>query len=631
MSAIIIRGGRPLSGSLTVQGAKNSVLPILAATLLSGEVCRIRHCPRLRDVETAMEILRHLGCRADWQGRDLLVDAADLTRWDVPDHLMSRMRSSVVFLGAILARCGQAEMTYPGGCELGARPIDLHLAALRSMGAAIQETGGRLACRRERLTGTEIVLSLPSVGATENAMLAACGAEGTTVIANAAREPEIVDLQTFLQKMGAHVQGAGSSTVVVEGGAPLHGCVHTVVADRIVAATYLAAAAGTGGDIRLEGVDYRHLSAVATMLRQAGCRLTCGETSIRLQAPRRLQSAGPIRTAPYPGFPTDAQAVLMASLLRSEGATVFVENIFDSRYRHVPEMVRMGTDIRLEGRVAVVCGVDRLHGAAVRAKELRGGASLVLAGLQAEGETTVTGVEHIQRGYEDLTGELAQLGADIVGALVLFFKVDTISVSGNDRYSRETILAASGVSEGDNLFLLNKYDAAARITEALPYVESVRLSRKLPGTLRIDIVECSDPAGIQQDGHCWLISPEGKLVDSPAEAPDGCPMVTGLSLTDPQVGSLAAVPEEQSGDLARLLELLRQLRSKGMTAQIGEIRFEESGIVLRYQDRLDVCLDREDDFAYRLRYLAAVLEKLEENETGTIRWDAEGSARFIPG
>lgn len=413
MSAIIIRGGRPLSGSLTVQGAKNSVLPILAATLLSGEVCRIRHCPRLRDVETAMEILRHLGCRADWQGRDLLVDAADLTRWDVPDHLMSRMRSSVVFLGAILARCGQAEMTYPGGCELGARPIDLHLAALRSMGAAIQETGGRLVCRRERLTGTEIVLSLPSVGATENAMLAACGAEGTTVIANAAREPEIVDLQTFLQKMGAHVQGAGSSTVVVEGGAPLHGCVHTVVADRIVAATYLAAAAGTGGDIRLEGVDYRHLSAVATMLRQAGCRLTCGETSIRLQAPRRLQSAGPIRTAPYPGFPTDAQAVLMASLLRSEGATVFVENIFDSRYRHVPEMVRMGADIRLEGRVAVVCGVDRLHGATVRAKELRGGASLVLAGLQAEGETAVTGVEHIQRGYEDLTGELAQLGADI--------------------------------------------------------------------------------------------------------------------------------------------------------------------------------------------------------------------------
>ena len=413
MSAIIIRGGRPLSGSLTVQGAKNSVLPILAATLLSGEVCRIRHCPRLRDVETAMEILRHLGCRADWEGRDLLVDAADLTRWDVPDHLMSRMRSSVVFLGAILARCGQAEMTYPGGCELGARPIDLHLAALRSMGAAIQETGGRLVCRRERLTGTEIVLSLPSVGATENAMLAACGAEGTTVIANAAREPEIVDLQTFLQKMGAHVQGAGSSTVVVEGGAPLHGCVHTVVADRIVAATYLAAAAGTGGDIRLEGVDYRHLSAVATMLRQAGCRLTCGETSIRLQAPRRLQSAGPIRTAPYPGFPTDAQAPLLATACVADGTTVFVENIFENRYRHIPELVRMGAAVKTEGKVAVVEGVEILYGASVEAPDLRGGAALVVAGLCAEGKTEIGGVEYIERGYECIESTLTSIGADI--------------------------------------------------------------------------------------------------------------------------------------------------------------------------------------------------------------------------
>ena len=413
MRYITIEGGTPLRGEVAVQGAKNSVLPILAATLLSGDVCRIEGCPHLSDVDSAADILRYLGCAVQWDGDDLLVDSTTLTRCDIPQTLMRRMRSSVIFLGAILARCGWAELSYPGGCELGPRPIDLHLAALRALGADIDDAGGTLRCRARRLTGCQIVLATPSVGATENAMLAACGAEGTTVIANAAREPEIVDLQTFLQKMGAHVQGAGSSTVVVEGGAPLHGCVHTVVADRIVAATYLAAAAGTGGDIRLEGVDYRHLSAVATMLRQAGCRLTCGETSIRLQAPRRLQSAGPIRTAPYPGFPTDAQAVLMASLLRSEGATVFVENIFDSRYRHVPEMVRMGADIRLEGRVAVVCGVDRLHGAAVRAKELRGGASLVLAGLQAEGETAVTGVEHIQRGYEDLTGELAQLGADI--------------------------------------------------------------------------------------------------------------------------------------------------------------------------------------------------------------------------
>ena len=413
MQKLVIEGGKPLEGEIFLHGAKNSALPILAGTLLCDGETVLENCPRLTDVFAACRILTHLGCRCTVQEHTVTVQVRDLCADTIPEVLMQEMRSSIIFLGAVLGRSGSCHLSYPGGCELGARPIDLHLAALRSMGAAIQETGGRLVCRRERLTGTEIVLSLPSVGATENAMLAACGAEGTTVIANAAREPEIVDLQTFLQKMGAHVQGAGSSTVVVEGGAPLHGCVHTVVADRIVAATYLAAAAGTGGDIRLEGVDYRHLSAVATMLRQAGCRLTCGETSIRLQAPRRLQSAGPIRTAPYPGFPTDAQAVLMASLLRSEGATVFVENIFDSRYRHVPEMVRMGADIRLEGRVAVVCGVDRLHGAAVRAKELRGGASLVLAGLQAEGETTVTGVEHIQRGYEDLTGELAQLGADI--------------------------------------------------------------------------------------------------------------------------------------------------------------------------------------------------------------------------
>lgn len=413
MSAIIIRGGRPLSGSLTVQGAKNSVLPILAATLLSGEVCRIRHCPRLRDVETAMEILRHLGCRADWQGRDLLVDAADLTRWDVPDHLMSRMRSSVVFLGAILARCGQAEMTYPGGCELGARPIDLHLAALRSMGAAIQETGGRLVCRRERLTGTEIVLSLPSVGATENAMLAACGAEGETVICNAAREPEIADLQDYLCAMGAEVRGAGGSVITVTPKRPLHGCVHRVIPDRIVAATYLCAAAAAGGEVTLRNTEHRHLAAVTTVLDQAGCGVRCGEGYIQLVRTGPLRAVPPVRTAPYPGFPTDCQAILMAALLRAQGTTVFVENIFQSRYRHVPELARMGADIRTEGRVAVVCGTERLHGTEVVATDLRGGAALAVAGLAAEGVTTVQGIGHIQRGYADLAGDLRALGARI--------------------------------------------------------------------------------------------------------------------------------------------------------------------------------------------------------------------------
>ena len=411
--SLIIEGGRRLCGDLTVQGAKNSVLPILAACILSGDVCVLQRCPRLEDVDTSVAILRHLGCAVRWVGPDLEVDASTLTRWDIPDRLMRRMRSSVVFLGAILARCGQAELSYPGGCAIGARPIDLHLSALRTLGACIREEGGRLDCTASGLAGAEIVLSIPSVGATENAMLAAIGASGTTTISNAAREPEIVDLQTFLRKLGANVRGAGTSTVVVEGAEqPLHGCRHRILGDRIAAATYLAAAAAAG-DVFLRDIDYRHLSTVTGVLRQAGCTLSCREDGIRLVSDGCLRAVSPIRTAPYPGFPTDAQAVVMSALLRSSGTTVFVENIFESRYHHVPELVRMGADIRLEGRVAVVCGVDRLQAARVRAMDLRGGAALVIAGLQARGITTVEHLHHIRRGYSDLPGDLALLGACI--------------------------------------------------------------------------------------------------------------------------------------------------------------------------------------------------------------------------
>lgn len=411
--SLIIEGGRRLSGDLTVQGAKNSVLPILAACILCGDVCVLQRCPHLEDVDTSMDILRHLGCAVRWNGPDLEVDSSTLTRWDIPDRLMRRMRSSVVFLGAILARCGQADLSYPGGCAIGARPIDLHLSALRTLGACIREEGGSLSCTAPGLTGAEIVLSIPSVGATENAMLAAVGARGVTTISNAAREPEICDLEAFLQKLGANVRGAGTSTIVVEGGNVLHGCRHRVIGDRIAAATYLAAAAATGGDVFLRDVDYRHLSTVTGVLRQAGCSLSCQDDGIRLTSDGHLRAVSPIRTAPYPGFPTDAQAVLMASLLRSSGTTVFVENIFESRYRHVPELVRMGADIRLEGRVSVVCGVDALHAARVRAMDLRGGAALVIAGLQAQGVTTVEQLHHIRRGYGDLPGDLSRLGAHI--------------------------------------------------------------------------------------------------------------------------------------------------------------------------------------------------------------------------
>ena len=413
MAYLTIEGGRPLHGRIPVQRAKNSVLPVLAATVLAGDTCRLADCPHLSDVAAAVDILRHLGCQAQWDGDDLLVDTTHITRWDIPEALMRRMRSSVIFLGAILSRCGQAELSYPGGCELGPRPIDLHLTALRTLGAEISELGGSLLCRASQLQGADIVLTLPSVGATENAILAACGAEGVTVISNAAREPEIVDLQDFLQKLGVVIHGAGTSSITVQGSRSLHGCTHRCIGDRIAAATYLCAAAASGGEITLEGVNYRHLATVTTALHQAGCRLQCESDTITLESDGHLRAIAPVRTSPYPGFPTDVQALLMAALLRSEGATMFVENMFESRYRHVPELLRMGADIRLEGRVAVVCGVPALHAAAVRSTDLRGGAALAIAALQTPGRSQVHDIYHIQRGYQDMAGDLAALGADI--------------------------------------------------------------------------------------------------------------------------------------------------------------------------------------------------------------------------
>lgn len=413
MSHITIKGGTRLEGTLAVQGAKNSVLPILAASILHPGRTVLRGCPHLSDVEASIRILRHLGCRADWEDEELIIDAGELSRWDVPDHLMREMRSSVVFLGSILARMGWAELSHPGGCELGPRPIDLHLTVLRQLGADIREEGGCLRCTGQHLEGREITLSMPSVGATENAILAACGAQGETVLLNAAREPEIADLQEFLCGMGCRVKGAGSSTICIQGRQPTRDVCHTVMPDRIVAATYLAAAAAAGGEIELTRVHHSHLSTVTAALHAAGCQIYSGAGRIVLRSEGRLRSIGTVRTAPYPGFPTDAQAVLMAALLRSQGATVFVENIFENRYRHVDELCRMGADIRVADRVAVVTGVPALYGAQVRCTDLRGGAALLVAGLAAQGETRIGDIFHIQRGYQDPAGDLRKLGAEI--------------------------------------------------------------------------------------------------------------------------------------------------------------------------------------------------------------------------
>lgn len=413
MSVMYLRGGTPLEGELAVHGAKNSVLPILAACLLARGPVTLHNCPRLTDVTAALDILRHLGCRVEQVGHTITVDPTRAVGNTISEEQMRAMRSSIIFLGPLLARTGEAHLTYPGGCELGPRPIDLHLSAIRAIGCEVVEERG-IHCQG-RPQGGEVQLPLPSVGATENAMLCAVGASGCTTISNAAREPEIGDLQNLLNSLGAHIRGAGSSTITIEGGRKLSGGEYTVMGDRIVAATLLSGAAAAGGRVRLCGVDWRHLATVLSVFHQAGCRVESKLEYVELERDREIPLKGvpTIRTAPYPGFPTDAQAPVMAALAASQGCTLFVETMFDSRYRHVPELIRMGADITTEGRVALVRGVEQLNGASVEASDLRGGGALAAAALGAEGTTILSGLNHIDRGYEELEKMLRALGANV--------------------------------------------------------------------------------------------------------------------------------------------------------------------------------------------------------------------------
>ncbi len=414
MSKIYIEGGRRLAGEIRVHGAKNSALPALAATLLCRGVSVLHNCPPLLDVTASIRILEHLGCVCRREGTTVTVDSSTLTGFDIPDTLMREMRSSIVFLGAIAARCGQARLSFPGGCELGPRPIDLHLAALRQLGLNIQEDHGLLDCTvQKRLSGAVINLSIPSVGATENILLAAATAKGRTVIHNAAREPEISDLAAFLNRAGACIRGAGSSIIEIDGVYDLHGTEHTVIPDRIIAATYMAAAAVTGGDLILRDVEVSHLTPVLDSFRAAGCLVEPAVKSLRIAAPDRLKPVGTVRTMAYPGFPTDAQPPVLAMSALADGPSVFVENILENRFKYVDELARMGAKVKVEGRVAVVEGVPALSGATVSATDLRGGAALVIAALAASGVTEIDEIRHIDRGYADLENSLREVGANI--------------------------------------------------------------------------------------------------------------------------------------------------------------------------------------------------------------------------
>ncbi len=415
MEKLVIKGGKKLEGEINIQGAKNSSLPLLAAAILCKGETILHNCPNLSDVKAAGDILEYIGCKTRLENNSFIIETTSIKNYEISDSLMRQMRSSVVFLGAIIGRLGRAKISFPGGCEIGSRPIDLHLSALRDLGVIIDEMGGILDCyiQDKGLIGTKISLSFPSVGATENIILTAVKSKGTTTINNAAQEPEIVDLANFLNKCGAKIVGAGNSVIKIQGVEELYGCEYTIMSDRIVATTYLSCAAITGGEILLKNIDSRYIESVFPIFRQTGCTIIPNENSIYIKSKKNLSPMKCIRTMPYPGFPTDSQSLIMAVSLVCKGTSVFIENIFENRFKVVDEFRKMGANVSVEGKVCVVEGVSILYGSKVHSTDLRGGAALVVAGLAAEGETNVFDIHHIDRGYENFEKNLNLLGACI--------------------------------------------------------------------------------------------------------------------------------------------------------------------------------------------------------------------------
>ena len=412
MPRIRVRKSDPLKGNVKIDGAKNAVLPIIAATLLANDICVLKSVPNLRDVHVISDLLRHLGAKVDYRDGVLTVDSTNIITYEAPYDLVKKMRASFLVMGPLLARFNHTKISMPGGCAIGTRPIDLHLKGFKALGANINMDHGFVEAKTEVLKGNKLYLDFPSVGATQNIMMTAVLADGVTIIENAAEEPEIVDLANFLNEMGASVRGAGTNTIKIKGVKSLHGAEHTIIPDRIEASTYMVAAAMTKGDVTIENVIIDHLKPVIAKLTEAGAQVIEGENTIRVVGPESIKPID-IKTLPHPGFPTDVQAQFMAMLTVAQGTGVVIETVFENRFMHVNEFNRMGSNIKIDGRSAVVNGVKSLVGADVTATDLRAGAALILCGLIADGITNIGEIYHIQRGYVDIDKKFRQLGGNV--------------------------------------------------------------------------------------------------------------------------------------------------------------------------------------------------------------------------
>ena len=413
MLSYIVEGGKRLEGEEYVSGSKNASLPILAATILNEGTTKLYNVPNIRDTKITQEILKFLGCVVKKTKDKIEKKKKNIIKKEIPEHLMHQMRSTVILAGAILGRFKEVTFSYPGGCDIGARPIDLHLKSFQKLGINILENAGFIVCKCDKIIGANIDLDFPSVGATENIILASVYAEGITNITNAAMEPEIADLATCLNKMGAKIEGAGTSNIKITGVKKLKDISYNVMPDRIEAGSLLCMTAITGGKIKLNNVIPDHISPVLNKLEECGCKIKKEKRTIFLEAPKRLKAVD-LKTMPYPGFPTDMQSVFASMLTVSRGTSILVENIFENRYKYMSELKKMGAKITVEGKTAVIKGVRKLTGTKVMSTDLRGGAALVTAGLVAKGKTEITNIEYILRGYENLDKKLRNLGANII-------------------------------------------------------------------------------------------------------------------------------------------------------------------------------------------------------------------------